>query len=103
MLRNTLLAAAVLATGLAAAAQAQQVISQGESFSVTYPPGYTGNIVGGGEVLQTVGESPRVIYASPQHSAPPPGMPFDQGGQGGEVVYLPAPGVAVPSHSVAAR
>lgn len=69
MFRASMVAAALLASGWAGtAAQAQQVVNQGEQFEVHYPAGYAGNIVGGGEVLRTLGESPRVIYSAPLHS-----------------------------------
>lgn len=91
MIRAAMMAAALVAGGLSGAAQAQQVINQGEQFAVQYPPGYMGNVVGGGEILRTVGESPRVIYSEPLHSATPPGIPFQPGGQDRDVVYLPVP------------
>lgn len=95
MFRASMVAAALLASGLAGtAAHAQQVINQGEQFEVHYPAGYTGNIVGGGEVLRTLGESPRVIYSAPLHSLPPPGIPYQPGGQDRDVVYLPAPQIS---------
>jgi hypothetical protein len=90
MIRASMLAATLLASGLAGAAQAQQMVNQGEQFEVRYPAGYAGNIVGEGEVLRTVGESPRVIYAAPLHSLPP-GIPHQPGGQSQDVAYLRAP------------
>ncbi|MBC9177086.1 hypothetical protein [Pseudoroseomonas ludipueritiae] len=90
MFRASMVAAALLAGVLAGgAAQAQQVVNQGEQFEVHYSAGYTGNIVGGGKVLRTLGETPSVIYSAPLHSLPPPGIPYQPGGEDPDVVYLP--------------
>ena len=86
---RTLLSALVIA-GAAGAAQAQepfQVTSQGENFAVEYAPGYTGNVVGGGEVVRTTtGKNPRVVYADPNVSQSV-GIPSFTGGSQGNVVY----------------
>ena len=105
MIRNTMLAAALLAAGMSlgatSALHAQEaVINQGEQFHVSYPAGYTGNIVGGGEsVTVTAGRFPQVSYTDPNFVAPH-GIPVFVGGTEGTVAYLPAP---VPSTLLATR
>jgi hypothetical protein len=90
------LLAALLVAGAAGAAQAQepfQVTGRGENFAVEYAPDYTGNIVGGGEVLTTTtGKDPRVVYADPNVSQTA-GIPSFTGGSQGDVVYT-APAAA---------
>jgi hypothetical protein len=93
MFRNTMLTAALLAAGFvstnaALAAEPFTVFSQGENFSVTYAPGYTGNIVGGGTVISTGGgKDTTVRYARPNHVASV-GIPVFQGGSEGDVAYI---------------
>ncbi len=99
MIRNSMLAAALLATGLAlgtsGTAHAQgAVVNQGEQFHVSYPAGYTGNIVGGGDtVTVTAGRFPQVTYTGAFHEASA-GIPVFTGGSEGGVAYLPAPATA---------
>jgi hypothetical protein len=96
MIRNSMLAAAILAAGLALGATStlhaqEAVVNQGEQFRVTYPAGYTGNIVGGGEtVTVTAGRYPQVNYTGAFHEASA-GIPVFTGGTEGGVAYLPAP------------
>ncbi|MBO1080211.1 hypothetical protein [Roseomonas haemaphysalidis] len=99
MIRNSMIAAALLATGMAlgatSALHAQEaVINQGEQFHVSYPAGYTGNIVGGGDtVTVTSGRYPQVTYTGAFHENSA-GIPVFTGGSEGGVAYLPAPATA---------
>ncbi|EHL99655.1 hypothetical protein HMPREF9946_02999 [Acetobacteraceae bacterium AT-5844] len=63
------------------------VTGQGENFSVTYGPGHTGNVVGGGIVEVGSKNDPR-RYLDPSYARSAPGLPDDQGGQNGDVVYI---------------
>jgi hypothetical protein len=92
MFRTAIFSAALLMAGLAGAAQAQemQVINQGEQFSVQYPAGYTGNIVGGGVVRVTgQGESQQIAHLDGRFVERPAGIPVFVGGSEGNVAYLP--------------
>ena len=99
MIRNSMIAAALLSTGMAlgatSALHAQEaVINQGEQFHVSYPAGYTGNIVGGGDtVTVTSGRYPQVTYTGAFHENSA-GIPVFTGGSEGGVAYLPAPATA---------
>lgn len=96
MIRNSMIAAALLAAGLALGATStlhaqEAVVNQGEQFHVSYPAGYTGNIVGGGEtVTVTAGRYPQVNYTGAFHEASA-GIPVFVGGNEGGVAYLPTP------------
>ncbi|RKK01827.1 hypothetical protein EBE87_02575 [Pseudoroseomonas wenyumeiae] len=91
MFRSAILSAALLMTGLAGAAQAQelQVINQGEQFEVHYPAGYTGNIVGGGAVrVAGQGESQQIAHIDSRFVERSAGIPVFVGGSEGNVAYL---------------
>ncbi|MBO1076703.1 hypothetical protein [Roseomonas marmotae] len=93
MFRIAMLSAALLASGLAGAAHAQdlQVVNQGEQFEVHYPAGYTGNILGGGAVrVSGQGESQRIAHLTASFAQQPAGIPVFVGGGEGRVAYLPA-------------
>jgi hypothetical protein len=65
------------------------VITQGEQFQVDYPPGHTGNIVGGGQVrVVGQGESQRVVHLEQRFTRQRPGLPVFVGGSHGHVAYL---------------
>jgi hypothetical protein len=98
-LRTAALTLALLGTALAnagtAAAQGMGIgqtglINQGEQMNVPYPPGYDGNIVGGGAVgvLNQGGQESRIVHYDDNFAFAAPGIPVDTGGRSGEVVYL---------------
>ncbi|EHL98822.1 hypothetical protein HMPREF9946_03466 [Acetobacteraceae bacterium AT-5844] len=66
------------------------VTGKGENFAVEYDPGYTGNIVGGGDRIarQLTGDATQAEYANPV-ARQAPGTPVFRGGREGDVVYLP--------------
>jgi hypothetical protein len=93
MFRSAMMAA-LLVTGLAGHAQAQegmQVFNFGEEAHVDYPAGYTGNIVGGGAVrVAGQGESQQIAHLDSRFAQHPAGIPVFVGGSEGNVAYIPA-------------
>ncbi|HWL80853.1 MAG TPA: hypothetical protein VNR89_07870 [Roseomonas sp.] len=94
-LSRTLLAATALlglGGGLAQAQEAFTVAGTGENFAVSYAPGYTGNILGGGfATVADAGQNTRIVYADTTLGRKASGIPVLTGGQEGTVIYLPAP------------
>ncbi|MFD1109939.1 hypothetical protein [Pseudoroseomonas ludipueritiae] len=100
---RTLLAATALLGAASAAASAAPltVTNQGENFAVSYAPGYTGNIVGGGFVrLEGNNRSLRIIHEDASFARQAAGIPVFTGGSEGNVAYLPTSGA---SNTLAAR
>lgn len=99
---RTLLAAATIvgaAVSSTAFAAPLSVVNQGESFSVQYEAGYTGNVVGGGAVRVTgQGEGQQITHADTSFARHAAGVPVFTGGSEGDVAYLPD----VPSSSLMA-
>jgi hypothetical protein len=102
-IRSLLAAAALLSAAASSTAFAAPlpVVNQGESFSVSYEPSFTGNIVGGGTVrLAGQGESQQISYNDSRLAQHAAGIPVFTGGSEGDVAYLP---LATSSTQMAAR
>ncbi|MBO1073139.1 hypothetical protein [Roseomonas marmotae] len=69
------------------------LMNQGEQVAVEYPPGHTGNIVGGGATrTEGNGESLHIHHEDAAFARPAPGIPVFTGGSEGDVTYLPVDG-----------
>jgi hypothetical protein len=89
--RTLLAAAALMGASASAFAAPLTVVNQGESVSVQYEEGYTGNIVGGGTVrVAGQGESQQIRYNDASFAHRVAGTPVFTGGSEGDVAYLPA-------------
>jgi hypothetical protein len=90
-IRTLLAAAALVGASASAFAAPFTVISQGETFTVQYEQGYTGNIVGGGTVRVTgQGEGQQIGYNDSGFAQRVAGIPVFTGGSEGGVAYLPS-------------